>query len=149
MEDKRKVTPTVVLNPPAEASVMQEEIFGPVLPILEVGSQQEAIDYVTKREHPLALYAYSSDEKAAEKILEQTTSGGACINGSVMHVSIEDIPFGGVGKSGYGAYHGERGFKEFSHERSVLIMPKWLPPKLLTPPYTNFFKNMVNKQIGK
>ncbi len=149
MEDKRKVTPTVVLNPPADSRVMQEEIFGPVLPIVEVGSTEEAVDYVTSRDHPLALYAYSGSEKAAEAVLEKTTSGGACINGTVLHVSIEDIPFGGVGKSGYGAYHGERGFKEFSHERSVLVMPKWLPPSLLTPPYSNFFKNTVNKQIGK
>ncbi|MCI5043757.1 MAG: coniferyl aldehyde dehydrogenase [Aquisalinus sp.] len=149
MSSARKVSPTVILNPPAESKVMQEEIFGPILPIVEVGSTDEAVAHVTARDHPLALYAYSNNEKAAEAVLDKTTSGGACINGTLMHVSVDDIPFGGVGKSGYGAYHGERGFREFSHERSVLVMPKWLPPKLLTPPYTNFFKNMVNKQIGK
>ena len=149
MKAIRKIVPTVFLNPPADAGIMQEEIFGPILPILEVGTTDEAIEYVTSRDHPLALYIYTKDESAAHDVLSKTTSGGATINGTILHVSVDDIPFGGVGKSGYGAYHGERGFKEFSHERSVLIMPKWLPPSLLTPPYSGFFKNMVKKQIGK
>ena len=149
MDEGRKAIPTVVLNPPADAKVMQEEIFGPVLPVVEVASADDAVSFVTDRDHPLALYVYTSDEKKAEEILDRTTSGGVCVNGTVFHVSIDDIPFGGVGKSGYGAYHGERGFREFSHERSVLVMPKWLPPSLLTPPYTKFFRNMVSKQIGK
>ena len=149
MQAQRKIVPTAILNPPAEAKILQEEIFGPLLPIIEVGSTAEAIDYVTSRDHPLALYVYGNDTKAAQDVLAKTTSGGAMINGTILHVSVDDVPFGGVGKSGYGAYHSERGFREFSHERSVLVMPKWLPPSLLTPPYTNFFRNMVKKQIGK
>jgi len=149
MQAARKLAPTIVLNPPETAAIMQEEIFGPILPIIEKPTTADMIDHVTARDHPLALYVYSRDNRAADEVLAKTTSGGVCVNGTILHLAVEDLPFGGVGKSGYGAYHGERGFKEFSHERSIFRLPGWLPAGLLAPPYSGLMKKFINWQIGK
>ena len=141
--------PTVVLNPSEDSAVMSEEIFGPVLPIIEYNTVDEAVEYITKRDHPLALYIFSNDVKKAVSIMERTTSGGALINGTLLHTALEHLPFGGVGKSGYGAYHGERGYAEFSHERSVLILPKWkFLTDIITPPYGKALRGKINSAIN-
>ncbi len=149
-ERPRHFPPTVVLSPPLQGALMAEEIFGPVLPIIEYKSVDQAVEFITQREHPLALYAFGKDASKAEAILQRTTSGGAVINGSILHVAVEHLPFGGVGQSGYGAYHGEQGFREFSHQRSVLVLPQWsFLRKILTPPYGKALKFITRKTINK
>ncbi|MEM6575620.1 MAG: coniferyl aldehyde dehydrogenase [Pseudomonadota bacterium] len=146
----RYLAPTVVINPAPDSTIMHEEIFGPVLPILEYDTLDEAITFITNRDHPLALYVFGQDVGAAERVLERTTSGGAVINGTIVHVAVEHLPFGGVGKSGYGAYHGERGFREFSHERSVLVFPRWKAlAGILTPPYGKVLNFITRRTIDK
>ena len=98
---------------------MQEEIFGPIFPLLTFQTTDEAIDFVTSREKPLALYYFGSNEKA-NRVLRHTSSGGACINDTIIHIANENMPFGGVGNSGMGSYHGEESFKVFSHRRAIV-----------------------------
>ena len=106
-----------------DAAVMQEEIFGPILPVIAVTDVDEAVGFVNERPQPLALYVFTSDDAAAERIVERTTSGGVTVNHTMLHVAVPDLPFGGVGASGIGAYHGKAGFDTFSHRRSVFTKP--------------------------
>lgn len=123
--DSRRIPPTVVMGPATDSRLMTEEIFGPILPILEYDNLDGAVRFIAARDHPLALYAFGRDARAAENLVARTTSGGAVVNGTIIHLAVEHLPFGGVGKSGYGAYHGKRGFAEFTHARSVLVLPQW------------------------
>jgi len=123
--DSRRIPPTVIIGPATNSGLMTEEIFGPILPIIEYDDLDEAVHFITARDHPLALYAFGRDSRAAENLVARTTSGGAVVNGTIVHLAVEHLPFGGVGKSGYGAYHGQRGFAEFTHARSVLVLPQW------------------------
>ena len=120
-----------------EASVMQEEIFGPIFPILTFRDRKEVEDFVNRREKPLAFY-YFGKEADGWDILAHTTSGGACINDTIMHIANSNIPFGGVGNSGMGSYHSERSFLAFSHERSVVKTPTWVDLKFRYMPYGMF-----------
>jgi coniferyl-aldehyde dehydrogenase len=115
----RHFAPTVVLDPPLDGRLMQEEIFGPVLPVVRVADVDAAICFVNARPRPLALYAYTRDADTERKILDRTISGGVTINGTLLHVGQEDLPFGGAGPSGMGAYHAHEGFLEFSHARGI------------------------------
>jgi coniferyl-aldehyde dehydrogenase len=115
----RHFPPTVVLDPPLDGRLMTDEIFGPVLPVVRVESVEAAVDFVNARPRPLALYAYTKDNITERHILDRTVSGGTTINGTMMHVGQDDMPFGGVGPSGMGAYHGREGFYTFSHARGV------------------------------
>jgi len=115
----RHFPPTVVLDPPLDGRLMRDEIFGPVLPVVRVSGLDEAIGFVNARPRPLALYAYTKDRDTERKILDRTISGGVTINGTMLHVGQDDLPFGGVGPSGMGAYHGHEGFLQFSHARGV------------------------------
>jgi len=142
----RKIPPTVILDPPEDGQLMQEEIFGPILPVLGYELLSGAIDFVNARERPLALYVFSKDKRLARRVLEQTVSGGASVNAAMLHMSVEEMPFGGVGKSGYGAYHGERGFLEFTHERAVFEAPVWHPSRLIAPPYGRMFDFIAGLQ---
>jgi coniferyl-aldehyde dehydrogenase len=108
-----------VIDPPADTMLMREEIFGPVLPILPYRTLDEAIAHVNGRDRPLALYAYTDDRRTRDRILAGATSGGVTINGTLMHVVQDDLPFGGLGPSGIGGYHGRDGFRRFSHARAV------------------------------
>lgn len=146
LKTKRKIAPTILLNPAETSAIMEDEIFGPLLPIIEYESVEEAIAFINKRDHPLALYVYGGGD-GCDTILQSTTSGGACVNGTILHLMIENLPFGGVGHSGYGAYHGERGFREFSHDRAVFNLPKWVPKSLITPPYGKLFYTLLKKQM--
>ncbi|MBP3550392.1 MAG: aldehyde dehydrogenase [Alistipes sp.] len=117
--EERFIEPTLLENVSPSAPVMQEEIFGPIFPLLTFSDTEDAIKFVTEREKPLALYYFGSTEKG-EEVLHRTSSGGACLNDVIMHIANENTPFGGVGNSGMGSYHGEESFHTFSHRKSVL-----------------------------
>lgn len=117
---KKYIAPTLLTNVSWDASVMQDEIFGPILPIFEYDDLEEAIAIVNARPKPLALYFFSKDEQKQNRVLSATSSGGVCINDTVMQVGVGDLPFGGVGESGMGRYHGKYSFDVFSHYKSVL-----------------------------
>ncbi|HAR08833.1 MAG TPA: coniferyl-aldehyde dehydrogenase [Cobetia sp.] len=135
--EKRLMPPLALLDVTDEMRVMQEEIFGPVLPVKTYRHIDEAIDYVNDHDRPLGLYFFGQDSDEREKVLSRTISGGVTINDVIFHVSMEDLPFGGVGPSGMGSYHGVEGFREFSHARSIYTQPKIDVAKLggFKPPY--------------
>lgn len=116
---QRKIAPVIVLRAPHDCQLMTEEIFGPVLPIVGYRSLQEALDFVNERERPLALYCYTRDPRTRNLVLSRASSGGVTINGTLLHIAQDDLPFGGIGPSGMGAYHGRDGFRRFSHARAV------------------------------
>ena len=116
----RPFEPVVLINVPVEARVLHEEIFGPILPIVNVANTAEAISYVNSKPHPLALYWFGKDKKNRQRVLSETRSGGVTINDTLLHIAIEDLPFGGVGTSGMGRYHGKSGFDTFSYQKSIL-----------------------------
>ena len=121
--------------------IMQEEIFGPVLPIVTYRDLDEAIAFVNARPRPLALYYFGSSAANRTRVLTRTTSGGVTINGTLLHYVQDDLPFGGVGASGFGAYHGIEGFRAFSHQKAVFDVGRWNGGALLRPPFgrlTNF-----------
>jgi coniferyl-aldehyde dehydrogenase len=118
-----KIAPTIILDPSDELKVMQDEIFGPVLPVKTYKSVDEAIDYVNAKPRPLGLYYFGGEGAEKERVLTRTTSGGVTVNDTIMHVAMEDLPFGGVGPSGMGAYHGIDGFRQFSHRKAVYQQP--------------------------
>ena len=127
---------------------MTEEIFGPLLPVIGYSEIDAATNYVADREHPLALYVYSTDKEMASRILDQSQSGGVGINTNLLHLSVPDLPFGGIGASGQGSYHGEAGFLTFTHERAVFATGKWHPSRLLAPPYGKFYETVSKKQMS-
>ncbi|KAF2986524.1 hypothetical protein EK904_001382 [Melospiza melodia maxima] len=112
--------PTVLVDVQPSDPVMQEEVFGPILPIIIITSVDEAIDFINSRERPLAVYAFSSDDKVVNRVLERTSSGGFCGNDTMMHVTLPSLPFGGIGNSGLGTHHGKFSFDTFSHPRGCL-----------------------------
>ncbi|XP_069713357.1 aldehyde dehydrogenase family 3 member B1-like isoform X3 [Phaenicophaeus curvirostris] len=119
--ETRYIAPTVLVDVQQDDPVMQEEIFGPILPIIPVASVDDAIAFINARERPLALYVFSSCKKVVKQVLEQTSSGGFCANDTIMHMTLTSLPFGGIGQSGSGRYHGRFSFETFSHPRSVLL----------------------------
>jgi coniferyl-aldehyde dehydrogenase len=123
-QNTNKMPLTLIRNPTDEMTVMQEEIFGPILPIKSYKSIEEAIDYVNRRDRPLGLYWFGTDGAEEKTVLDRTISGGVTVNDVIFHVSAEDLPFGGIGPAGMGNYHGHDGFKEFSHPKSVYRQPK-------------------------
>ena len=141
------IEPTVLRNVSPNSPIMQDEIFGPILPVLAIDGVDEAIEFVNRREKPLALYLFSSDAATEEKVLAGTTSGGACINGTIMHIGNSAMPFGGVGPSGMGAYHGRFSFETFSHRKAVLRRGFSFDPRMMYPPYTERKTNMAKKMF--
>ncbi len=133
--ERRRIAPTVIQVNDREDPLMQEELFGPLLPILEVDGLEQAIEWINQRPKPLALYLFSSSQQSQETVLNTTSSGGVCFNDVVMQVGVPELPFGGVGASGMGAYHGKAGFDTFSHQRSVLRRPFALDLPFRYPPY--------------
>lgn len=136
LHPQRKLPLTLVIDPPRDIGVMKEEIFGPILPVLPVQSQAEAVGHINAGERPLALYWYGSDNDARDRVLHETVSGGVTVNDALWHVAQENLPFGGVGKSGVGAYHGEAGFETFSHMKPVFYQSRFASGSMLHPPYT-------------
>ncbi len=133
---KRYIAPTVLTGVAPDAPAMQEEIFGPILPLVAVSTIDEAIRFVNSRDKPLALYLFTKDDAIRERVVAGTSSGGVCINDVVMHLAVPDLPFGGVGASGMGSYHGHAGFLAFSHAKSVLSKSERMELPLRYPPYT-------------
>jgi aldehyde dehydrogenase (NAD+) len=145
--DARYVAPTVTIDPSPESPVMQEEIFGPILPVLAVDGPAEAKAFITGRPKPLALYVFASQDEVIDDVVDHTSSGGVCINQTLMHILPADLPFGGVGDSGMGAYHGKRGFDSLSHQKSVLRKPTRPDLKMLYPPYRPAMEKLVRKVL--
>jgi coniferyl-aldehyde dehydrogenase len=133
---ERLFAPTVVMEPGDDALVMQEEIFGPILPIKSYRSLDEAIAYVNAHDRPLSLYPFSHDRGSVEKILRSTLAGGVTVNDTVLHFGINNLPFGGIGPSGMGAYHGRAGFDAFSKALPILWQPRRAGSDMLKPPYS-------------
>lgn len=140
--EDRFIAPTVLDNVPREAGVMQEEIFGPLLPVLGYSDLDQALAEINHGQKPLALYVYAKDRKVVDHVLNNTTAGGTTINGALMHFLQHHLPFGGVNNSGIGAYHGIHGFKAFSHERGV-VKVYYASIRMFYPPYTDFVQRMI------
>lgn len=133
-----QIEPTVLTDVSWEEAVMQEEIFGPILPIITYSSLQEALKKIESRPHPLALYLFSTDRKRISQITQQIRYGGGCINDTIMHLSTPYLPFGGIGESGMGCYHGKFGFETFSHKKSILCKRNWIDVPLRYQPYSRW-----------
>jgi coniferyl-aldehyde dehydrogenase len=150
-QEHRKIAPTLIIDPTDDMTVMQEEIFGPVLPVKTYQGVDEAIAYVNAHDRPLGLYYFGDDEAEREKVLAGTTSGGVTVNDVVFHVAQEDLPFGGVGPSGMGSYHGLDGFREFSHRKAVYAQLKRDigPLVQMRPPYGAGFRKYLDGAIKR
>lgn len=144
MAQERRIPLTVVTNTTPDMKIMQEEIFGPLLPIVASETLEDSMQYVQDRDRPLALYWFGEDKAKRDHVLKNSISGGVSINETAWHVVQEDIPFGGVGPSGMGGYHGEHGFKTFSHMKGVFFQSKFSGGKMLFPPYTDKTKKVLN-----
>ncbi|MDR3423361.1 MAG: coniferyl aldehyde dehydrogenase [Xanthobacteraceae bacterium] len=131
----RKLAPTLVIEPGDNLSIMRDEIFGPVLPVKNYRSLDQAIDYVNAHPRPLALYYFGTDQAKRDKVLRKTVSGGASVNTTLFHFAAENLPFGGIGPSGIGAYHGEFGFQTFSHRKGVFLQSRFNAARFLYPPF--------------
>ncbi len=136
-KDQKYISPTLIENPSEGSRIMHEEIFGPLLPIKEYDSINEVIEYINARNKPLALY-YFGDMEEARYVLKNTSSGGACINDTILHVANKHLPFGGVGESGIGKYHGKSSFYLFSNQRGVIVSSKFVDFIVKYPPYKYF-----------
>jgi coniferyl-aldehyde dehydrogenase len=133
--EARKLPPTLVIEPGDDLAIMHEEIFGPVLPIKTYRALDDAIDFVNRRPRPLALYYFGADTGRRDEVLRKTISGGAAVNTTLFHFVAENLPFGGIGASGIGAYHGEFGFQTFSHRKGVFLQSRLNASRLLHPPF--------------
>ena len=142
----RTLAPTVVLGATDEMRIMQEEIFGPLLPVRTYANMDEAISYINAHPRPLALYYFGPTGTHREKLLTQTTSGNVTINNTLMHYAQDNLPFGGVGSSGMGAYHGVEGFRAVSHAKGVLVQSRWNMSNLLRPPFGGL-SNLIVKMM--
>jgi|TARA_B110000879_G_scaffold211299_1_gene303574 aldehyde dehydrogenase (NAD+) len=146
-EEQRFVAPTLIEGMSIESRIMQEEIFGPLLPIISYSDLDTVIEHINSKPKPLALYFYSTDKLAIDKVLTETSAGGTCINQAVLHYVHPNLPFGGVNNSGIGMSGGEWGFKAFSHERSVLE-DKWGSAHMMHPPYTPKVKKLIKMAVS-
>jgi coniferyl-aldehyde dehydrogenase len=139
----RQLPPTVLLDVDDGMRVMQEEIFGPILPILTYDTLDEAIAYINRRDRPLSLYWFGADRGHRDKVLARTLSGGVVVNDTMLHVAQDALPFGGVGASGHGHYHGEFGFRQFSKEKPVFIQSRFSGGRRMYPPYTGATRRLL------
>jgi len=146
-ESDRYIAPTILQNVSPDAPVMADEIFGPILPVLKISDVDEAVSFINARPKPLALYVFSNRGDVQEDILSRTSSGGATINHAWLHMAVPDLPFGGVGESGMGAYHGRGSFDTFTHHKSVLKKPTGMEPNLMYPPYTDRKRKWIKRLI--
>ena len=142
-EETLRIAPTVLADVTAEDPVMQEEIFGPVLPVIPVKDIEEAIRFVQKRPKPLALYVFTEDKRTEQRVLTETSYGGGCINDTIIHLATSEMGFGGVGNSGMGSYHGKKSFDLFSHEKSIVKKSTWMDLPMRYLPYTGWKEKLV------
>jgi coniferyl-aldehyde dehydrogenase len=142
-EQPRRLAPTLVLGVDDRMAIMREEIFGPLLPVETYATLDEAIARINARPHPLALYWFGEDRARCERMLRETLAGGVTVNDTLWHFAHDGLPFGGVGASGSGAYHGEHGFATFSNEKGVYVQSRLAPTRLLQPPYGRVFERVL------
>lgn len=142
-EETLQIAPTVMDHVTFEDAVMQEEIFGPILPILTYDSFDQAIETINSMAHPLALYIFTEDKKAADKILTHCGFGGGCVNDVIIHLATTEMGFGGFGESGMGSYHGKRGFDTFTHYKSIVDKKTWLDLPMRYQPYKKLYDRLV------
>jgi coniferyl-aldehyde dehydrogenase len=144
-----KIPPTLVLNPTDDMKIMQDEIFGPLLPVKTYNTVEEAIGYVNDHSRPLGLYYFGNDNAEQERVLTRTTSGGVTVNDVIMHVAMEDLPFGGIGPSGMGSYHGIDGFRTFSHAKAVFQQTGRDLTAMMRPPFGPAIQKMLDGAIKR
>lgn len=142
-ENTCRIEPTVLDNVTAYDAVMQEEIFGPIMPIIEYDTIDEAEAFVKEREKPLALYIFTNNKKVEDRFLKYVPFGGGCVNDTVVHLSTEQLPFGGVGNSGMGSYHGKKSFETFSHQKSIMKKYNWLDLPMRYQPYKKMYLKLI------
>jgi aldehyde dehydrogenase (NAD+) len=142
-----QIEPTILDNVTSDSAIMQEEIFGPILPILTVQTIDDAIHFVRERPHPLALYLFTKSQKTIDIVLNQCQFGGGCINDTIMQVASDYLPFGGVGDSGMGQYHGKASFDTFTHYRSVIKKANWLDIPLRYFPFSSKKEKWIKKVL--
>ena len=138
-----KIQPTVLDNVTPDDAVMQEEIFGPVLPVLTFDTIDEAENFVRDRPHPLALYLFTENKAVKERFLQRVAFGGGCINDTIIHLATSAMGFGGVGQSGMGSYHGKRSFDTFSHEKSIVDKSTWMDLPMRYAPYSELGNKLI------
>ncbi len=143
--ERRLVEPTVLTGVGWDDAVMAEEIFGPILPVITVSGVGEAVDAVNAGDKPLALYVFSEDRAVVERVISSTSSGGVGVNCTLLQLAVTDLPFGGVGASGMGSYHGKAGFDTFSHRKAVLSRPARPDPPAMYPPYTPLKSRLLRR----
>jgi acyl-CoA reductase-like NAD-dependent aldehyde dehydrogenase len=147
--DELYIAPTVLVDVAVDSPIMQDEVFGPILPVLEIDSVESVIEWVNERPRPLGLYVFTEDEDIAERIFEATNSGDACVNDCAIHPLVPELPFGGVGNSGMGKYHGRWGYESFTNARGVLYHSAMIDPGVKYPPYTEhtFERKLMDKLL--
>ncbi len=141
--ERRVLPPVVVVNPPQSSMLIRDEIFAPVLPIIGYDSLEDALHWINSHPHPLALYVFAEDRREQNIVMDHTHSGGVTINGTLLHFAQEGLPFGGVGASGWGAYHGKAGFDRFTHQRAVFRTGFINPANWLAPPYGKRARRLI------
>jgi aldehyde dehydrogenase (NAD+) len=134
------IEPTIVIDVSAEHPLMQEEIFGPLLPVISFSDKKQAVDIINRSPNPLAFYVFTSDRKKEKEWLDTVPAGGGCINNCSWHLTNYNLPFGGRGLSGMGNYHGKFSFETFSHKRAVMKTPAWFDPSIKYPPFKGKLK---------
>ena len=145
----QKLPHTMVLNVTDDMQISHDEIFGPLMIVVPYKTLDDAIDYVNERPRPLALYYFDWNQANGDKVLKSTHSGGVCLNDTISHVGVDDIPFGGIGPSGMGAYHGPEGFKTFSKAKGIYKKGKFNATKFILPPYGRGMHKMIDKFMLK
>lgn len=146
--ERRKMAPALLTGVPQQAAIMGQEIFGPLLPLVPYSSVVDAIAYINDRPRPLALYLFSDDRDLVRQVLDRTVSGGVTLNDTLLHAAQEGLPFGGVGASGMGSYHGEAGFRTFSHARAIFSQSRFSPTGMIRPPYGRHLDRLLRWLIG-
>lgn len=146
-KEKSFITPTVMADVSWEDKVMQEEIFGPIMPLLNYQDFEEVVEIIKDREKPLSAYIFTSNSTEKDKFIQDIHFGGGCINDSLMHIANPNLPFGGVGNSGMGSYHGKYGFETFSHRKAILDKATWGEPQIKYPPYSESGKNWMKRLL--
>jgi len=140
-----KIEPTILENVLLEDRIMQEEIFGPLIPIIEYGNFNDIVKIIEANKNPLALYIFSKEKDFIDRLVENISFGGGCINDTIMHITNYNLPFGGIGNSGIGSYHGKKSFDSFSHKKSIMRSNSFIDIKFKYPPYTERAYKLIKK----